>query len=49
MVPEVEVWQPCLIDVDDPLLLLKESQHLLGIEHSSHLASLTVPMEGNLL
>ena len=49
LVPEVEVGQPGLVNVDDPAAVLEQLKHLLGVEHAGHQAPLGVALVGDLL
>ena len=49
LVAEVEVWQPGLVYVDDASSTLKQLEHLLGVVHPGHKASLRVASVLNLL
>ena len=47
LISEVEVRQPGLINVDDPLARVVQLKHLLSIQHSSDEATLGVTLVGN--
>lgn len=44
---EVEMRQPSLVNVDDPLTLVQELEHLLCVQHSENEAPLRVTLESN--
>ena len=48
-VPEIQMGQPCLINIDDALASLQKGQHLLSVEHPGDQAPLGVALVGSSL